>query len=413
MLKKITSAKVILFSILNFFESINDSSLGVLIYVVCINVLGRNITDLGFSHSVSNIGFLLFSYLSGYLGDKLTQRISFLISSTGCVLSYISLLILIYFQLGSFIYFVVALFVLSFMETLFQTSVTTSLPSIVPNESALPFANALIQITTSLGTILGPILFSLFVTAGYLLLAIGVVLLVNLSKFIIIYIVFSRDPNPKIEKINLKIDAQTVKNSKRMRPFIDSLLYILRSSPLRLILISTMLVNMGYGFLNVIITPFMTDNLGIDESLAITISSFVGIGAIVGSILAPVLLRKSEKTAYLLGILTPTIFLSLFFLNNLSFMMVCFIMILISSSRSIGAVIRVTKQQISIDKHIIGIVVGTMMTLTWGINPLASFFSGYLSDLFGLKFVIILSVLIIFISNIPMYFLSKKSKTVI
>lgn len=371
-------------AIINLLRQINIAGLSPLVYIICINVLSKDDASLGLVSSLTSIGYLLFSYLCGYIGDHLSVKKSFLLSLLISTLSFCSLLFLAFLQFDYYYMFLIALILISFSDTLFQTSFNSRLPELV-NKSSLAVGNSILQLTTSIGGLLGPVVIAVSYSKGDLQLIMLVLLLLNFLNMIKVWRII-----PVANGIRDHNEYDKDKTNETLS-FVKSVEYILNNQELVYILITTLLINLSFSLIQVVQILHMVRVWNIPEVFALTINSYAGLGAVLGSVFAPLLARKSYKIAVIIGVVLPSCMAVFLLLPSMNFWFVCLIFILLRFSRSIGAIMRVTIQQIMIDKKIIGAVTGTMMTITWGINPLGNILSGYLSQYMGTGFVLFIA----------------------
>ncbi|MGW8449563.1 MFS transporter, partial [Bacillus wiedmannii] len=168
-------------------------------------------------------------------------------------------------------------------------------------------------------------------------------------------------------------------------------------------------INFAISMYTAIVVIFLVKDLNLSTSLTGILMSLSGIGAIIGSFLAPKLINK-------LGVIKVMVFAPIIPSCGLllaSFAkgepgIIIFVMgtILFFISRSIGSIARVTIQQIVLPSHIRGEISGSMMMMTWGTIPLGALFSGILSDIIGVQSVLTVAGILLIVSNLWM--LNKK-----
>lgn len=383
MLKNNHTLAIVTISLANSFYQINSSILSPLIYIICIHMLHKSDSDLGLVHFLTTIGYLLFSYMCGRISDWLKVRrtilLSVLISCAGCILIYGSMVM----KMDGYYVFLLAMLVSGFSNTLFQTTFNSRLPEILDRKD-LALGNSVLQLTNSLGAFLGPIFVSLCYALGKTDWIIMIMLVINLMNLIL---VFYSMPSGNVGNASV-----AGKESRSEFGFLQAVTYIFHKRGLVYILISTLLINFAFALIQVIQILHMVRVWEISEAVALTITSYTSIASVLGSLLAPLLMRKSHSIVIIWGILLPGFAAVFLLLPHMNFLSACVILMCLWISRSIGAVIRITMQQSLIDRSVIGSVTGAMMTITWGINPLGNVVSGYLSQSLGSVTVMVAAV---------------------
>lgn len=396
--KKRGVLSLISISIIDILRQISSSGVYPLIYIVCIDTLKRNDIEFGLANSLMSIGYLIFSYLCGFIGDnfpiKKTLLLSLLLSFFSlCAIPFGSILNVDYYFL-----FLISLFIISFSDTLFQTLLNSRLPELV-NKNNLTFGNSVLQLTSALGTFLGPIVVSISFRFGKVELAALVLAGINGLNIIVAMKLF----------VFGFLGNETKSDGKKRSGFnlFNSLVYIIKKPELIFIIMSTMLINFSFSLISIVQILHMVRIWNIADTRALTIYSYSSIGAIIGSIFAPLLVKRSYKVAVVCGIVMPSLLIIFLLLPNLNFLLVAGIFIMLTFSRNVGAVIRMTIQQLTIDQTIRGVITGMMMTITWGINPLGNVISGILSQKFGTTFVLWIAASCFLFASVLMLVLVK------
>ena len=219
-------------------------------------------------------------------------------------------------------------------------------------------------------------------------------LLITLSIFgFIISLLLPSNNKPK------EVSNDKTKNN------IGALKILFSSKALIIIILSTVLINLAFSIMNVIIVPYLI-SIGTQEYIAITYGSFFSIGSIAASLYLRKYKINDLSRFCIYSIIFPIIifFFSILFKN---YMIVFGGLILIALSRTFGATIRTTLQQQNIPEASMGTVIGVCTTITWGINPIGSIIAGTSSNYISSINLMLISGFLLFIGSILMVFLKK------
>lgn len=383
-----SNSQIAFISIVNLLIKIIIGGSSGLIYIICINVLNKEESSLGFAISISNLGFLAFSYWCGHISNKKDMRDSYLISLVLSCLSLISIFIYTFLDFDFYNLFLLSLLCMSFSSTLYNTTITSKLPEYV-HTSELPLSNALVQLTSSIGSFIGPILIAFIFAHGNFNSSILVLVLIDIINILIIA---TRLKKGKTRKISNEYEA------KKSLNFITAIKYICNNRILLLIILCTLLLNFAFSLIEVAQIIHIITTWKLPETFALSIGSFTSIGAI----LAPIVIKKSYRFAILIGVVIPNLSMVLLLLPESKELILIIVYILLALSRNIGAVVRVTIQQLYLDPEIRGIITGAVMTITWGINPIGNILSGILIQYIGTTYVLGLASISIFTVSVLM-----------
>ncbi|GAB6524601.1 MFS transporter [Bacillus cereus] len=380
---------------------ISTEILMLLIPIIGINVLALNNSSIAIAASLASMGYLLFGYISGLIADKWNRQ--YIITTTLLINSLV-------FGLFSYLtlsanltkesYFIIIL-LLSLCLVVIETTMTTWMPDIYTNKE-LSSINGLIQFARSSANLIGPALGGICIGIlgeTYTLLCISICLIVSCITIITI-------KGPK-KKQNKNIQEKKVVNKKSTR--IENLKYIFKNNILRTLVFTTGTINFAISMYTAIVVIFLVKDLNLSTSLTGILMSLSGIGAIIGSFLAPKLINKFGVIKVM--VFAPIIpscglLLASFAKGEPGIIIFVIGTILFFISRSIGSIARVTIQQIVLPSHIRGEISGSMMMMTWGTIPLGALFAGILSDIIGVQSVLTVAGILLIVSNIWM--LNKK-----
>lgn len=291
----------------------------------------------------------------------------------------------------------IVLLLISLAMTLYQITLITYLPEIV-NSADLSLTNSALKITTALAGVVAPLVFSVMFERKGIWTVLLVMIVVNIISIYIVVIFFPASKSTLVKR------NEITRNKKRIAV---SIRYLFEKKELLKIVSSTALINFSFAMMNTILIVFMTRDLKIEQSMAVTIGAFASIGAFLAPLITPSLMKRGGTFILIIGVIIPALPILGLGVLKLNFFTVCVILVFVTMSRNVGAIIRTTIQQTSIDEVIRGSVVGLMITITWGMNPLGQVVAGFISDLYGARSVIWIVIVLILLSNVLMYSLKK------
>nr|WP_286365235.1 MFS transporter [Geobacillus thermoleovorans] len=171
---------------------------------------------------------------------------------------------------------------------------------------------------------------------------------------------------------------------------------------LKSIVLTTSTINFSMSMYGAIVIIFLIKDLKLSESLTGIILSLGGVGALLGSFITPRLIKKFDVLSVMIfGPIIPSfglLFMGFSYGKAGIFVFITGI-IFCYAARSIGSIARMTVQQIILPSHIRGEISGVMMMITWGMIPLGSMVGGLVSDILGLRTVLILAGILLIFSN--------------
>ncbi|HEC2232086.1 TPA: hypothetical protein R1967_002325, partial [Staphylococcus delphini] len=229
-----------------------------------------------------------------------------------------------------------------------------------------------------------------FIFTHNIILALLVMIILKFSNFII-YLNINREINISFSKNKEKHHDEN-KSTNR-----NSLLFLINNKQLLLIVIITMGINFSMTILTNTIVLYMMRYLNLQSYIAGGIISILSFGAIIGSILPKIIIKKIgfQKSIGLVNLLLSIPFILLISKSYLFFIGV----FLGYLSRSFGSVLRTTLQYKLVPDHIRGHINSTIYLFTWGTIPIAGYTASLLLELLSLHGIYILISLIFIVSN--------------
>lgn len=212
--------------------------------------------------------------VSGVLADRLDRRYLMALADGGQAVG--TVLLLISFASGSFELW--HLYVVALIQGLFSVfqgpAFTASITMLVPDDQR-DRANTLVQLTQPSAGIIAPAL------AGFIFALFGVIgaLFIDILTFIVAVIV--------VLNVQIPRPRQTQEGMESKTSILDEVLggirYLLQRRPLFYALLYMMMLNLFFGGLSVILTPYVLARTGSETTLGI-ILSLLNFGALVGGI---------------------------------------------------------------------------------------------------------------------------------
>lgn len=390
--------ETILIVLCEMFRNINISILTPLITYIAINLLKENNAYIGVCNSILSIGYLLFSYTSGRLTDLYNKKMVILFSA----LTTFVALIVFYFssEVTSDIKYIwlFVLLVFSFSNTSFDIALSGYVSDSF-NSKNLMQINSLTITAFSIASIVGPIIFTYAILNHSFKVALLMILLLSLIVVVIVSL-FNDHSHYKASKISKKASL------------IKSLTVIKSNRSLRNIVFSTVLTNLSFSILYTALPIYMVKSIFFSQSQVLSIWSFVGVGQLVGSILCVMINRKNDFNKSINLAILFSLPLLILMSKNVNYFVLALIIVSTNVSRSIGAIARKSIQQLVIDKKVIGTIMGTISTLTLGVNTVGYLIGGFLSDSIGFFLSEVISIVVLFIANTILVNL-KNSKSII
>lgn len=375
---------------------ISTEILMILIPIVGIKILNLNNSSIGIATSLSSIGYLLFGYLAGLIADKWDRQ--YIITSSLLIKSFVFGLFsycILSSTLTKVSYFSIIILI-SLSLVLVENTITVWIPDIYKNNE-LSGINVLIQFSRSTANLIGPALGGFcigIIGVPYTLFLISIGLIISSLAIIAV----------KSPKKNYSLNKnKNITNKKNIG--IENIKYIFKNPVLRSLILTTGTINFSISMYTAVNVIFLMKGLKLSVSLTGVIISFGGIGAILGSLIAPKLIKKfGVLKTMIFGPIIPSFGLLLvsFAHGKIGIFIFAIGTLCFFTSRSIGSIARVTIQQMILPSKIRGEVSGTMMMLTWGAIPIGAIFAGMLSDVIGVNNVLTIAGIFLILSNIWM-----------
>lgn len=261
-------------------ESLGDSTLRTVIPIIAVSVLGAGTASVGVLNALSLAAFLLIGIPAGALVDRWRKRRVLVVASTARALAVLGIPVAFLcdaLNLGVLLCVVAAA---GIADVFFTTAYSALLPSVVGADQIAP-ATAQVQAAQSVIGLAGPAL------AGGLLKLLGAPLTVLASSlsYLVSALMMGRvtsEPSgaPSTGRGGLWAEAR------------QGFLYCVRHRVLRSMMLSTMLLNAGAMFGNAATAVFALTRLDIAPSAFALLGTFAAAGGLLGSLLAPLLLRR-------------------------------------------------------------------------------------------------------------------------
>lgn len=355
--------------------------------LIFLNSLELGVDKVGIAMAIYTSSALLFASLLGKISDKISTKI---ILTTSNIINIIILILYLLSQ-NEFVFYIMLL-VLSSINLLIQINSWVFIAKEFDGENSVVKYNSTMSLYMTLAMIISPLINSFIVKYHnkYMIFT----LLITLSIFgFIISLLLPSNNKPK------EVSNDKTKNN------IGALKILFSSKALIIIILSTVLINLAFSIMNVIIVPYLI-SIGTQEYIAITYGSFFSIGSIAASLYLRKYKINDLSRFCIYSIIFPIIifFFSILFKN---YMIVFGGLILIALSRTFGATIRTTLQQQNIPEASMGTVIGVCTTITWGINPIGSIIAGTSSNYISSINLMLISGFLLFIGSILMVFLKK------
>jgi MFS family permease len=347
----------------------------------------NNLTDInniGFAMGVYTSTALFLASILGKIVDKFSSKV-ILIVSNGITI----LVLFAYLIYPQNIIFYIMIFVLSSINLLIQINIWSFVAKEIDKEYITKY-NSTTSLATTVTMIISPIINSVIIKSynQYTIIILSIILsvLVFLMGFTLPSFKNSEDENSSTKQVGV-------------------IRILFSSKILILIMICTILINLSFSIINVVMVPYLV-SIGTESYIAITYASYFSIGAIIGSLYLKKYKIKNMYKFCLQFIVIPVIvYIILTLFNN--YILIFIGGALISLARTFGATIRTTLQQENIPVTHMGSVLGLCTTITWGVNPIGSIATGFLSNFINSNELMIISYVIMLIGSLLMLKIAK------
>ena len=357
-----------------------------LIPIVGITLYNFSDSKVVFLTSTYSIGFIIFSKVSGHIIDKFKSiRVPIWFYFTFIIINLIFAFIIIE-KFNNFTTLFIIIVLMSLVSTVLEINTSVFIPDYFSQN--LTSINSLVQLMRSIVNFVSPI-FSFIFTDNIILALLVMIILQFLN--LIIYLNINRKINGTFSK-NKEKNPDENKSANR-----NSLLFLINNTQLLLIVIITMGINFSMTILTNTIVLYMMRYLNLQNYIAGGIISILSFGAIIGSILPKIIIKKIgfQKSIGLMNLLLSIPFILLISKSYLFFIGV----FLGYLSRSFGSVLRTTLQYKIVPENVRGHINSTIYLFTWGTIPIAGYTASLLLNLLSLHEIYILISLIFIISN--------------
>lgn len=357
-----------------------------LIPIVGITLYNFSDSKVVFLTSTYSIGFIIFSKVSGHIIDKFKSiRVPIWFYFTFIIINLIFAFIIIE-KFNNFTTLFIIIVLMSLVSTVLEINTSVFIPDYFSQN--LTSINSLVQLMRSIVNFVSPI-FSFIFTDNIILALLVMIILQFLN--LIIYLNINRKINGSFSK-NKEKNPDENKSANR-----NSLLFLINNTQLLLIVIITMGINFSMTILTNTIVLYMMRYLNLQNYIAGGIISILSFGAIIGSILPKIIIKKIgfQKSIGLMNLLLSIPFILLISKSYLFFIGV----FLGYLSRSFGSVLRTTLQYKIVPENVRGHINSTIYLFTWGTIPIAGYTASLLLNLLSLHEIYILISLIFIISN--------------
>jgi MFS family permease len=275
-----------LFLLLWISQSISTCGTAMTNYAIIIWVYKQKGTTLSISllFVCSFLPYVLFAFVAGAVSERWNKKIIILVCDFFAACATLTLLLLYNANDLSVFHIYIINFILSFMNA-FQSPSSNVLVSLITPKKYYIKVSGLQSFTLSLNTVLTPVLATVVITLGGL----NTVLFSDLLSFLIGFVILSR---VKISKINKGGD----KRVSFIQNMTEGLKFLKINKALLNIILFFSLVNLLASIAGNRILPVMilakTNN---NELILGTVTSFIGIGTLLGSILVTVIKINTDK----------------------------------------------------------------------------------------------------------------------
>lgn len=291
-------------------------------------------------------------------------------------------------------------FALGCVETVYDSAARAMLPAVVPRRQ-LERGNSLLTTAESaanifLGAPLGAWLFALAVVAPFWTNAV-----VYLAAAALIVTVAGRFTPERVEKTSIRHDMTT------------ALRWLRQHVILRALMVTTGLTGLFHSMVNGIMVLFALEQLHLNEKGFGVLLAVAGVGAVVGSILSPLLTATLGRTNAMgiteLVAALGTIVMGLW--QHPAVAMVCFA--LTAGAVSAFNVQIMSVRQALIPDHLFGRVQGAYRTMIWGGIPLGTLAGGIVGRWWGLPAVFVISGILCVLAGLVTWIVLHRNRNAI
>lgn len=337
-----------------------------------------------FLTSTYSIGFIIFSKFSGYLIDKFSSVTVPIFTYLVYIMFNLIFIFTVLRNMNDFTIIFIIIIVMSLSSSVLEINTSVFIPDYFSED--LTSINSLVQLVRSVVNFISPII--TFTLTSSITVAMFILLILQILN-LLIYTYKLR----KLEVNSYKKDVN--QNSDNIN--FNSLKYIFKNRKLILIIIVTMGINFSMTILTNTIVLYLVRYLELSNHLAGIIIGLLSFGAIVGSVLPTIIIKKFsfEKSIGVINLILSIPFLFLISKSYLFFLGV----FLGYLCRSFGSVLRTTVQYEIVPESIRGKVNATIYLFTWGTIPIAGYSASLLLEVISLHTLYVIIALIFILAN--------------
>lgn len=261
------------------FETLGDTTLRTIVPIIAVSLLGAGSIGVGLLNALSLAAFLVLGIPAGTLVDRWNKKRILIVSSLGRALLVLMIPVAFLVDALSFELLMCLVALAGIFDVFFTTAHATIVPSIL-NPVQISVATAQLHATQSVVSLAGPGIVSLllkFFSAPLGLVASSFAYL--FSALLIGRIQSQQPPVTSAARHSLWTEAK------------QGFSYCVTHRVLRSMMFSTMLINAGAMFANAASAVFALTYLQLKPSSFALLGSFAALGGLIGSLIAPVLLR--------------------------------------------------------------------------------------------------------------------------
>ncbi|MFQ3727288.1 MFS transporter [Staphylococcus equorum] len=337
-----------------------------------------------FLTSTYSIGFIIFSKFSGYLIDKFSSVTVPIFTYLVYIMFNLIFIFTLLRNMNDFTIIFIIIVVMSLSSSVLEINTSVFIPDYFYED--LTSINSLVQLVRSVVNFISPII--TFTLTNSITVAMFILLILQILNLLIY--------TYKLRKLEVNSYKKDVNQNNDNLNF-NSLKYILKNRKLIFIIIVTMGINFSMTILTNTMVLYLVRYLELSNKLAGIIIGLLSFGAIVGSVLPNIMIKKFsfEKSIGVVNLILSIPFLLLISKSYLFFLGV----FLGYLCRSFGSVLRTTVQYEIVPENIRGKVNATIYLFTWGTIPIAGYSASILLEVISLHTLYVIIALIFILAN--------------
>ncbi len=318
------------------------------------------------------VPWLLFGLPAGMIVDRVDRRWVMAIANT--LRGAVALVLAVMTVTGSLSIWAlfVATLVFGIGETLFDNATNAIVPSIVPRRS-LDRANGFMQaaqvtIDSFVATPVGGILFGVSLALPLWVGSAGYVIPIVLAVLL-----------PVVAARPLRDPADPAVGRARLAPAGEALAYLWRHTYLRSMVVFTSILGCAFAFAQAPTILYFIDELGVVPAAVGVVTAGVGIGALLGSLIAPRLVGRFGRGAvmFVANLVAATGLLCVWMAPEIVTGILAYA--LMACAVSVWNVPWGALRQAIVPQRLFGRVLGIIRTVTWGLFPFATLAGGFVA----------------------------------